>query len=104
MLRFFFGKNNFWIGLLAGFIIPFVAYALLLFIFDFIKEASGLAADDTLVFFRARTSALLAICLNIIPMQVYKRKYFGDSMRGLVIPTIVYAAVWIIYFGPELFN
>lgn len=93
-----FKRNEIWIGLLVGLVLPFVGYAVLLSISDF-SVAHNYGAG-----FRPRSLALIAVCLNIIPMNLFMARRQGQSMRGILIMTIVYAVVWFLYFRESLFN
>ncbi|PHN04109.1 hypothetical protein [Flavilitoribacter nigricans] len=91
-------RNEIWIGLVVGLLLPFVGYALLLSASDYIIN-NNLGSG-----FRPRSLALIAVCLNIIPMNVFMSRGQGQSMRGLLIMTIVYAVVWFLYFRESLFG
>lgn len=96
-----FEKDSLIIGLLLGVFIPFVGYALVLEIYDQLDAAdviSGFGSGS----FRRRTSALLGLCLNLIPFAIFNRKRFFYSMRGIMIPTIIYAGMWFFYFGSKI--
>lgn len=95
-------KDAIWVGLILGAVIPFVGYALILEIYDQLAN-NGIISDIGLSEnFRLRTIALLSICLNLIPFIIFKRKWFYDTMRGIVFPTVFYVAIWFIYFGQAL--
>lgn len=93
--------NALWIGLAAGLLVPFVGYAIILML----DEQFGLT-DDMVggpdANLQERTRALLAICLSIIPLQVFKRNRADQSIRGLVLMTLVYAGIWFYYYGSKL--
>ncbi len=96
-----FEKDSLIAGLLLGVIIPFVGYAVVLEVYDQLDAAdviSGFGAGD----FRRRTSALLGLCINLIPFAIFNRKRFYLSMRGIMIPTIIYAGIWFFYFGSKI--
>lgn len=98
-------KNNIWFGLITGLVIPFVGYAVFLSIFDGLEEAGIVGGGgDVSPYFRERTCGILAIALNLIPMNIFQKRKFDTSTRGLVIPTVAYAAFWVIYFGKYLFR
>jgi hypothetical protein len=59
----------------------------------------GLGDDPNI---QERTRALLAICLNIIPVRVFQRRRADRSLQGLVLITLVYAAIWFYYYGSKL--
>ena len=92
-------RNEIWVGLLVGLLLPFVGYAALLTLSDYLTD-SGLAIAG----FRPRSIALIAICLNIIPMNIYMARQKGQSMRGILIMTIIYAVVWFLYFRESFFE
>ena len=85
------------LGLLVGLVLPVVAYALLLQLGDYFSNAAGRP-----VYFKARTLALVALCLNIIPMNVFRRSYRNRSLRGLVTATVALAVVWFFWYGRGL--
>ncbi|MFK7773058.1 MAG: hypothetical protein AB8F94_13005 [Saprospiraceae bacterium] len=96
-----FEKDSLIAGLLLGFFIPFVGYAVVLEIYDQLDAAeiiSGFGTGE----FRRRTSALLGLCMNLIPFAMFNRKRFFYSMRGIMIPTIIYAGIWFFYFGSKI--
>ena len=94
--------DKFWIGLLAGLLIPFVGYAILLIILEQLGAIDSLQ-DARLNFdFKMRTTALLALALNILPMSIFRRNRANEGIRGLVLATLLYAAVWFYFFGREL--
>lgn len=99
----FINRNAIWAGLLVGVIIPFVSYAVLLSIYDYLETAGYVSKVGFSPTFRQRTLSVLAICLNVIPINIYKRKNYTESMRGIVFPTAVYVIAWIIYFGKYIF-
>ena len=98
-----FEKDSIVAGLLLGVFIPIVGYAVWLEIYDQLDAKgviSGLGAEEI----RRRTSALLGICVNLIPFSFFNRKRFFNSLRGIMIPTIIYAFAWFIYFGLHILD
>lgn len=98
-----FNQNKLWIGLVIGLVVPFVGYALLLTIYD---QLDAMGATSSIGFsdnFRQRTLGVIAICLNLIPLNIFQRKRFGESVRGMAIVTVLYAVGWVIYFGSSIF-
>ncbi|MEM1356672.1 MAG: hypothetical protein AAGF89_00630 [Bacteroidota bacterium] len=84
-------------GLLTAFIVSTLGYFLL-------KEVAGWITESASrpIFFQERTLALIALCLNLIPMNIFRRAYRNKSLRGLVLGTMVLAGVWFFKFGKEL--
>lgn len=92
-------QNKIIIGLVCGLIIPFVAYALILSVYDFGDAQGWFDGSSVSETFRSRTQGLLAIAANLITINIFRRKRHEDSMRGVVIATSIYVLVWIIMFG-----
>ena len=87
-------KDNVWIGLLVGLAVPFAAYGIFIMVFEQLDVAGithgGLGND-----YRARMIGLLAIAANIIPINIYRKNYHDNSMRGIVLATSAYVALWL---------
>lgn len=98
-------KNKIWFGIVVGLILPFVGYTVFLSIFDGLEAAEIIGgASDVSPQFRQRTSGILAIALNLIPLNIFQKRRFDTATRGLVLPTIAYAVFWVIYFSDYLFR
>jgi len=90
------------VGLILGFMLPVVGYAILLEIYDQLSS-SGMISDEGLSrTFRERTIALLAICFNLIPFTFFNRKRMQNGMRGLIFPTVLFVITWVIYFKDSI--
>ncbi len=95
-------KDKIVLGLILGFILPVVGYALLLEIYDQLSS-SGIISDEGFSrTFRERTIALLAICFNLIPFTFFNRKRMQNGMRGLVFPTVLFVIIWLYYFRESI--
>jgi len=97
-----FNRNALWFGLVIGLFLPIAGYGILLMIYDWMEAAGLMSQTGFSENFRARTLGIVAVCLNIIPLNAFQRKRFTKSMRGLVLATIIYAVIWFIYFGAKL--
>jgi len=97
-------KDSLPIGALLGLMIPFVGFALLLEIYDQLESAQIISDIGLSETFRKRTIALLAICFNLIPFSLFNRRRLHNSMRGVIFPTVLYVATWVIYFSSSLFS
>lgn len=84
-------------GLIVSLIIPTIAYFLLLQLQAMIGEGAG---QD--ISFELRTVALIAICLNVLPLNYFRKTYRNKSLRGLATGTMILAMAWFFYFGQEL--
>lgn len=89
--------NKIIIGLLIGLAVPFVGYAILLIL---LEQLAGIDSLSDLNFdFKSRTTALLAIALNLIPLRFFRNQRANQGIRGLLVATMLYAIAWITFFG-----
>jgi len=84
-------------GIITAFIVAALAYALIGQLGTWISASAG----RDLVFTQ-RTTALIAVCLNVIPMNYFRRVYHNKSLRGLVMGTMLLAVGWFFWFGRDL--
>lgn len=88
-------KDHVVIGLILGLLVPAVGYGIILFVYE---QLDGLGITDAAGMgdlYRQRTVGLLAIATNIIPINIFKRRYQLNNMRGIMLATMVYAIIWI---------
>lgn len=97
-------KNAIWVGLLLGLLVPFVAYALLLTIFEQLEMTGIVSRDGLSPQFRERTLSVVAIGLNVFIFNYYaRRRFFVNTMRGMVIATVICVGIWAAIFWKNLF-
>lgn len=96
-------RNSIIIGLLIGFLLPFVGYAILLTTFEGLESMGWVSAEGFSSNFRERTMAIVAIALNIYPLNTFLKRRFTNSMRGIVIATTVYVITWLVMYGSLFF-
>lgn len=97
-------KNAIWVGLLLGLLVPFVAYALLLTIFEQLEMTGIVSREGLSPQFRERTLSVVAIGLNVFIFNYYaRRRFFVNTMRGMVIATVICVGVWAAIFWKNLF-
>lgn len=98
-------QNTVVAGLIWGVLIPFVGVALLMVVDETIADMKILLPNNTVYGGqKTRTLYLLAICLNLIPFQIYRNRKMDKGLRGVSIPTMLYAAAWFIYFAASIMN
>lgn len=95
-------KDSVWLGLGIGLIVPAAVYALLLTIYTLLDTMGifsdvGFAED-----FRIRTLALFAICGNLVLMQRFRRSYKNETMRGVLIASMILVVIWFFLFGMKI--
>jgi hypothetical protein len=95
-------RDSFVLGFLIALLFPVAMYGILLTVYDFL-EARLLASDIGFSpDFRFRTLTLIAICSNLIPLHLYQRWGRDATMRGMVIPTILFVGYWFWEYGRHI--
>ena len=100
--RNFLDRDSFPVGIFIGLVFPIMIYGILLTIYDALEirllaSDVGFAPD-----FRFRTLALIAICANLIPFNIYRRWGRDNTMRGMVLPTVGFVIYWFWQYGRHL--
>lgn len=92
-------RDSFMTGFVLAAILPVLGYICVKGLFDILIDLDimGLASMHP-TGQRMRTIYILAICFNLIALNVFKRWKADNSMRGMVIPTLFYAAAWMYLF------
>ena len=86
-------------GVLAALLLPLFWYFVLMGLYDSLEAMGWMEPSAITTDFRQRTSALVGVCLNILPLQIFKTQYMDKAMRGVVFPTVFYVGVWLYFFG-----
>lgn len=90
-------NDNILIGLAVALLLPAFSYFLLIQLQGMIASSAGKP-----IAFEQRTLALIAICLNIIPLNYFRKVYRNRSIRGLATGTMLLALLWFFWFGRAL--
>lgn len=101
MLAKLLNHNSLFYGILAGLLFPLAGY---FFISSFFEILEGLGITNSKgmsVNFRLRTSSVVAICLNLLPMRAHSRQRNTQSMRGIVLVTAALGIIWFFAFKNE---
>ena len=96
----FLNKNTVVTGLISGVLAPLLGFGVLKGIFWILSQFVNSEYGD----WRMRTIALLAICFNLFPFNYHKNKKNEESMRGVIIPTIIYAVIWAVIYREFIFG
>lgn len=97
-------RNSFIYGLLLGLIIPLIGFFIVKFIFMALTHFGLMqGATESIYERRFRTITLLAICLNLIPVNRFKGRKSEATLRGLSIATFIYVIIWLVYFYSSIF-
>ncbi|GEM_PF-204750 len=92
-------------GILLGALVPFGGYLLAYAIFDVlgqITESGGLMEYSAS--FRPRTLMLVGLMCNLIPFHYYIQQGETRTVRGIVLPTLIYGLIWFFYFRESIFS
>jgi hypothetical protein len=96
-------RNEIWAGLLIGLLLPVVVFLVLYQLFALLElqgAASGAGLSSN---FRERTLAIVAIAVNLWPMNIYRRRRWELAIRGVVVATSVLALFWLVRYGLKMF-
>lgn len=97
-------KNSLLLGFTLGCVVPVLGFVAVEFLFQAFTDAGWMdAVSSETAGRRLRTTALIAICSNLIPFQIAKNRRWDETMRGIVFPTLIYVVAWIWKFYNELF-
>lgn len=96
-------RNEIWVGLLVGILLPALSFVLLYQIFGLLEIKGAASGSGFSPNFRERTLAIVGIAANLIPLNIFRRRRWDLSMRGVVIATSILAFVWVIRYGLKLF-
>lgn len=99
-----FQKNNLLYGLLIGLLLPAIGFTIIYFGYAMLESGGVVSERGFSTFFRERTSAVIAICLNLLPLNRFMKARATQSMRGIVLSTVILVAVWVIYFGKYILS
>jgi hypothetical protein len=98
----FFKRDSVWTGLVIGILLPVAVYGVLFLLYSFLDTLGvfsdiGFAED-----FRTRTLGLIAICSNLILMQTFRKYYRNETIRGILIGSMILVVAWFFKFGIKL--
>lgn len=100
----FFKRDSVWTGMVIGIILPVAVYGVLFFLYAFLDSVGvfsdiGFAED-----FRTRTLGLISICSNVILMQTIRKSYRNETIRGILIASMILVTIWFFKFGVKLLH
>lgn len=101
MLQHLLRKNHILNGVLAGLIFPLAGYVLLSSFLEILDETGFTGGMNLSENFRLRTTAVIAICLNLIPLRSFNRGRQMESIRGVVLVTFAMGVSWFFLFKHE---
>lgn len=97
-------ENNLFVGFAIGVVLPVLCYMAIDGLFDAFDTMNITTPSGGSYRFKDRTIALMAVCVNLIPFQIFNNSRKEKTMRGLLLATAIYAIGWMIIFGINLLN
>ncbi len=94
-----FEKNSIPLGIFIGIFLPLAGFALLYGLFGLMEEFGWVSDIGFRPKFRERTIGIIAIALNIFPLNFYQKRRFTNSIRGIVVMTTIWVVLWLVLFG-----
>jgi len=95
-------KNKFTSGLIMEITIPIVFSFLLLYLDNALTNSTSVSVtgNSQMLFsgFKKSTLYLIAICGNLIPTFFANKKLMDEFIRGIMLPTMIFALIWFFYF------
>lgn len=96
-------SNQILTGVIWGVLIPFIGVAILMILDETIVGMDiSLPNNNIYLGQKPRTLYLLAICLNLIPFQIFRNRRMDKALRGVGLVTITYAIIWFFYFSSTI--
>ena len=96
-------RNEIWAGLVFSLLLPVLGFVVLYELFALLEIKGAASSVGFTPNFRERTLAIVAIALNLIPLNLFRRRRWDLSMRGTVIATSILAFIWVLRYGIHLF-
>ncbi len=97
--------NNLWVGMGIGLLFPLFGFSIVYGVFD-LMMSSGFMDDAPmhLVSKRMRTMTLIGICTNIYWIRRYNKRFTDQTLRGVVIGTMILSIIWFFFYFSSLYD
>lgn len=96
-------RNKILTGVIVGLVLPALGAVLIFNIFKILAMMGGASGEGFTPNFRERTSIVIALALNLIPMNIFRRRRWDLAMRGVVVITTILAFAWVGHYSLKLF-
>ena len=91
--------NTVLVGILISACVVIAGYGIVSLIFEFMVDQGWMDEAGSQAGKRQRTIWLLSICLNIIAIQVFSKRKYRNTQKGVAIFTVLSAFTWAIYLS-----
>lgn len=95
-------RDSILVGVILGIIFPVVGYAILFYLKEALTSIGVIPQLYSELPSTMRTMAVLAICFNLILIQIFNNRRYEKAIRGLVFPTMIFVIIWFILYGRQL--
>lgn len=92
-------KNSLPIGIIVGVLLPIIGYIIFYGIYEGLEIIGWVSDGGFRPKFRERTIGIIALALNAIALNYYQKRYYFNSVRGVVVTTAVWIGVWLYLYG-----
>lgn len=96
-------KNNLPFGLGLAIIVPVLVFGILYGLFEVLETAGMVSESGFRPMFRERTTSILGIGANAILLNSFQKKRAYNTVRGIVISTVLLVGIWVLVFGKYVF-
>jgi hypothetical protein len=97
-------RDSVWNGMAFGILLPAAVYGVLWLLYAFLESVGVLTDIGFAEDFRTRTLSLVAICSNLVLMQLYRKSYRNETVRGTLIASMILVFIWFMKFGIKILN
>ncbi len=97
-------RNSVVFGMLYGVAFPIIGFFIFRLFFQMFSDQKNESLFGFESMWDLRTACLLAIAMCIIPVQLFRKKWMYEAMRGTMIVVGVWCIVWFIYFKDTFMN
>jgi len=96
-------RNKIWVGVVFGLLLPAIGAIFIFNLFKILAMLGGASGEGFTPNFRERTSVVIALALNLFPMNIFRKQRWENAMRGIVIITTILAFAWVGHYSLEWF-
>lgn len=93
-----FDKNETWLGLLIGALLPIVGFGTMIYFNDMLLNMKIAIRGGDIFSMDEKTLYVLGVCYNLIPFSIYRRKRFDLTMTAIIWPTLIYVGLFFVWY------
>ena len=97
-------KNSLPLGLVLGFLSPIIGLGLIYILFGLMTQLGIMDEAGSVMDKRIRTMAILAICTNIFWIKKMNQTFTAQTLRGIIIATMILCGIWFFQYYETLYS